>query len=924
MPGRNGLAILKVTDGITSVSLLNNVNGFGLKDWRPALAGLRGSGSWHEGPFMHGRRLIHYNFENVVDTFDLTVNGVNQDMVIAETRALRQLLQKGRDYWVTRWANEPVWIEARGSGETQTRYAFIQDWSNPNDANPYTMPFFNCGGDSLNNDLTLIVEHSIWQDSLPSTAACIPVNSYKTRPVNYLNFDGASDYIDLLSPASLDNLPSADMTAEAWVRINPSDLPTNPNVLAIVSKGSGYVGTLYGWALYINQAGHIAAVVDCATSPATASGGTDISDGLWHHVAMTWDFATRTVRVWLDGVNDTSVSAAGVGGYNGDSLTVMYIGNDSQTDYFSGDMGWVRVTASELYTAGFSPPPRWKLPEVSTIGVWVWEGYGVTIYNLLITGDNGQLYGRGAAYQWQTDYNAKIGYLTGADYGITPVTPTPVGGCDPLELFFVNSHNYAELTHVFHYDSVTLGYSSNLLYSALPYYLFPNPLKANDFLYFINQSGTEFSGPFNNIVLHLNSVPQLITSYSWWYWNGGAWMALSVHDYAKYELGSPNDDGLFMINFVPPSDWTPRVTNGVNGLAIALGINGVLAPGQAPPQQTSQQVYTVTWPYLQIPATSVTGDIPAVASLTIQNLKYNITGTTPDQFRNLDTIYMGLRSLSRGEEFSAYINISDVQRSQYINLISMSADGTFVADINAPTGRAYRYARTSVIDNDPAVTIQFGEHIHQYYGTYRVFLRGRAISGAPEELDFQLTLSPDLGPWDLYWASSIKNWEGNEIEGVIDFGELTIPPYRLTQDEDLYSLLFNVYITKTGSTATMVHLYDIILIPVDEWFAAAKHVYDPTTAASYIIDRDGIEIDSVKNPKYKLRSFGIEGSDMTVRYTVRVDGSPVIFQSNEEQRLWFFVLSSQASSALRTSHPDLFHSAHMKGANRYFSMRGAT
>lgn len=925
MPGRNGLAVLKITDGTQSVNLLANKNGFGLRSWRPSLAALRGGGIWHEPPFADGRRLIHYNFENVIDTFELTINAETQDVAIAETRKLRQLLQKGRDYWKTRWAYQPVWIEARGSSESMTRYGFIHDWATPNDSNPYTMPFFNCDSNGVViEDFSLIVEHSIWQDALPNTPTCIPINSYFPRHINYVTLDG-NNHIDFASPAALDNLTLADFTAEGWIRIPigtsfGSDTP-------LFYKGNIVTG---GWALVIKPGerlqGHAAFA---GTDPFAVQTVGSLADGLWHHVALTFNSGGDTIKLWVDGVDVTGASTAGTGAPNDDAAGLFTIGYSSGG--FVGDIGWVRISIAELYTGAFTPPPRWKMPgiDAGTVGVWIWEGYGNIVHNLKSSSAvDGDLTPSTNLPEWGSDMDFVAGYMDGATYDNNPANPVlPVGGCDVEGLFFTNSHHYTELTSVFNYDASAGTYSANLLTTPLDYYLFPQFIAAGDIAYFFANSGGDFGGTFSNIVLNLltDMGHIFIGTYAWEYYNGG-WVTLeSTASDVRESPDNWNETlGPYMMSFTVPSDWVPVTVNGVTGYAVRLRIL-TFSDGWSP-TQVDNQIYTVTWPYLEIPATSVSGDLPAITRLILQNLSDD--DAAEGRWRNTDTIYMGLRSVSRGDHFTAYINLSDVQKIQNWTLTHEGAGAAFYSDVAAPTGRCLRYNPVLATTDETILEIWINEDIEQYYGAYRVFLRGVNEGGFPDDiarLTFKLSVgrSDDTSEANILWESDERPWISVGTSALIDFGELILPPYQLRHDEQLQTLVLHIRATNPDTDYKAIRLYDIILIPVDEWFASITQSVDPTSSYDGVVNGFGIMLDSVGHPKQSLRVLGLSTDLNDIVFNFRVDGTPMMLQANTAQRLWFFTLSHD-DTVLRFSRPDLVHGGKMAGANRYFSMRGAT
>jgi hypothetical protein len=128
------LPILKITNGTTEVDLIQRGgNAFYLNAWRPAIAQLKGGGTWQQSSLSDGRRLVHTQWQNVIETFDLKIADLDPDAISRETQTLRRLLNEAIEFSTVSWKTDPVWLEARASNETNTRYALIHSWSTPDD-----------------------------------------------------------------------------------------------------------------------------------------------------------------------------------------------------------------------------------------------------------------------------------------------------------------------------------------------------------------------------------------------------------------------------------------------------------------------------------------------------------------------------------------------------------------------------------------------------------------------------------------------------------------------------------------------------------------------------------------------------------------------------------------------------------------------
>lgn len=186
---------------------------------------------------------------------------------------------------------------------------------------------------------------------------------------NFLIFNGATTTIDCGSDASLDDLPDNAFTAEGWYRQNAS-------VAGALLLGKFPGGA--GWKMQQNGAAQMYAVVDCAVTDATIYYNISIvSDGKWHHIALTWDDAgDRKSRLWVDGAL-VFTSGAAAGAYASDAAINLLIGAAN----FDGAAGWQRLSNVRRYTAPFDPPSRFSPPEVDGNTAEMWpmnEGTGNT------------------------------------------------------------------------------------------------------------------------------------------------------------------------------------------------------------------------------------------------------------------------------------------------------------------------------------------------------------------------------------------------------------------------------------------------------------------------------------------------------------------------------------------------------------------
>ena len=115
---------------------------------------------------------------------------------------------------------------------------------------------------------------------------------------NALNFDGVDDYVQTGYPGILGNQAR---TVEAWIRTTANCNPSaGGSQQVIVDWGSAVTGgrctfnILWGNSIRFEAQGN------------GIGGTTPVNDGIWHHLAMTYDpLAVNKVKLYIDGQLET-------------------------------------------------------------------------------------------------------------------------------------------------------------------------------------------------------------------------------------------------------------------------------------------------------------------------------------------------------------------------------------------------------------------------------------------------------------------------------------------------------------------------------------------------------------------------------------------------------------------------------------------
>ena len=682
-------AIFRITDGTTSIDMLDRW-GFLIESWRPNIPGYKGGGAFQESAMSFGRQLIDKQFENLIDTFSIKLFSQTQDNAILRMQDLRRLLEKASYFWTAEWQNDPVWIEAKASIETNIRYALVILGRISEDENPYSQPFLQPDCTAVMNGLTLVIEHQLWSSSIPGAGTSVPLATIAT-------FDGRN----------------------------------------------------------------------------------------------------------LGNVDDTG------------------------------------------------------------------------------------------ARETQTDFDS---------------------------IFITNKHVVANLSDVYIDDGG--AFSANLLDAALPYAMFPAVPVNGDALYLGCDTTITDSGPFTSLVFDISVVETGNWDLAWQYWDGGAWATLDRQDNTAND-GIVDVDpfttlGVRCVSWLAPIDWATTVVNGVTGYWVrCLVFNAGAGPHTIPTQQ-NRNIYAVSWPYIEVQAMDVLGDIPALLNISMRNQSDdNAGGASPISWSN--DVFMGLRSVSRGENFTAFLNISDEQNPAGVTVTAVGVPSTMATDVQASTGRLINVVNQGALA--VSATIRIAAPLYeQYVGAYLVFVRARQISGAVGDILMRVTT--DIGGTGLTQPDkAFTDVHATRFE-LLSFGKVTLPGDALGYG----SVTFSIYLD--GDGAADVDLESLILIPVDEMAFEAK---DPDTdqalGIGYRGDADSsfLSVDSVSAPKKITRAaVGRYATGLLIGNYRFIGNSNVLLQSNARQRLWILNTQLNDGSGDVVSRCDNSNANTVKAIQsaRYLSMRG--
>jgi hypothetical protein len=491
------------------------------------------------------------------------------------------------------------------------------------------------------------------------------------------------------------------------------------------------------------------------------------------------------------------------------------------------------------------------------------------------------------------------------------------GARDPTtsnEVYIGTKRNDANLTDVYVDDGGVFG--PNLMDAAPPFNLLPAVPVVNDAIYFGIDTTLANSGPFASLVFDIGTAGAGYTA-AWEIWTG-AWVALAVQDNTNADgamTGIALDTtGVNSVHWKQPSGWVTTAVNAITGYWVRLRVTGIPGALTAPTQQ-NRIIYSITWPYVEVQSTAVGGDIHALSSIEADNRSDSLT-------LNLyqSRVVIGLRSLDRGDDFTAYINLADEQNPTNLNVV-LGAGPIFANNVISPTGRVVQFTTGATGTERLRVTAYLTHPlVLDYYGQYHIYVRMKQTSGAANSIEFHIRLENDARQYfrsESVFLETLNDWE------ILDFGVIQIPSRPI---EDFEEQLIGIKIYSTDPAAAGVDLYDIVLIPVDEWAIDTSDITDYNTKSS--IGRQNtrgplkLRIESIKDKTNIVSVLLSVATDLVSSSWISIPNGRSILQANSDQRLWFLSFRGVTGTDELYSNPYTADRVLLYRNQQYWSMRG--
>ncbi len=117
-------------------------------------------------------------------------------------------------------------------------------------------------------------------------------------------FNGTDQYLESDPSSKFFLSASSDWTVEAWIR--PSNLSQEMSIFGFGDGGTSFATNLNGW-MNITAANQMEwGYSDGTINQAVTSSGLNIQAGVWNHVAVVFDGATKTVSLYANGLRGFS------------------------------------------------------------------------------------------------------------------------------------------------------------------------------------------------------------------------------------------------------------------------------------------------------------------------------------------------------------------------------------------------------------------------------------------------------------------------------------------------------------------------------------------------------------------------------------------------------------------------------------------
>jgi hypothetical protein len=399
----------------------------------------------------------------------------------------------------------------------------------------------------------------------------------------------------------------------------------------------------------------------------------------------------------------------------------------------------------------------------------------------------------------------------------TTLDTAPDGGpSSPTIVPIVNTEEVVTaITHIYRDDG---GAFSGNLFATASHDYFPSTPAVGD-IYYVGST----TGPLTSVVFNVaqQQVGGTLTGV-WEYWNG-AWVSapwatktIACRYPHWYKYAGEHILGFHM------EDWVNTTINGANAwwvryrLTSASSVttmpeNGVFAP------------YACGRNFISIPDANIKGDISPNVLINILAPWSEVTAN-PD-LGTVHRILVGAKSRHLSTFYSV-INLHSGAVGNWVSTLGTDASNVISSDSEGSRARYTNVTFATVESMTMRIRMSLTGGTEDYQGEYKMFLRCQQIGGAVG--DCEISTTTRLGaPTSVLWpsvTSEVKALRAKDAgPEIVDLGTLQVPfspqPGDLNDTTWLaqMDLSFNVNASRDSTSSAVLRLYDIILIPIDEW-----------------------------------------------------------------------------------------------------------
>lgn len=974
------IAELYITDGATTINLHATGGSIRVKSWTPSILPFKGGGVWSDNPFSEGKILLSAVEDDVIDNFVFSVTAGNQDLLIKQLRDLRMMLGRAVNYWTSDIPARPIYLKKRANCETEYTYTAVKSWFTPDDPAMFENPFASNRGSA--SELSLLITHSAWLSVPPGKGECIAL----TNELDYLEVGtvnmvlnpgfetagggGADVFANWTEAAGTGTIVRDVVTFHSGVascRLT-SGAGAQPTVSQTFTVPKGDLLRLSFWYISTPFLGYWQAYDE--TNAAIITSGSVDRATVWTQafydiqipstcVSMTIMFRGTPIDTFIWNIDDVMLSFLQYATFGVPATcptSILFNGGFETTTAADNFTTWVEIPGAGTITRAVAPANVHSgLASAKMLGA-----------NIELTNTFVCVPGRDYEFSMWRKSNLPSSFeITDVTNGVVIMTATvsesvnwgwtaaiisvpstctsikvklisplsvveaiwyddvmfiPINNISPDMVPLLENHaavisstTKVQLTHVFLCEVAT--YSANLLYQAFPYNIFKGGSVQNITYFGCATSFVNNTNMVYGLMMRLGGAEDVQLTGMWSFWSGAAWTNIIVGGgTGRYGINIRNDilrDG--DVNYMLIPGVSPVATT-IN-FVLAFWIRFVPATWATVGyiQEVDYHPFYPNKPMITVPAESLSSELSLLT-------EYRLSPLGPsNDLHILDRFTIAHRSVDRGARFNPVIPYSRNGKETEISLLGIAGDVAYQADYTVPSLESVRFTPVTNVPVYPSIGIS-APLATQYIGRYRCLLRVRQNGGAAGDITATLLVN-----------NQAYVYQGQRISGIgirtfYDFGIVQLPGYTVEYNAVIDGLLLYFVLNRSTGAATM-DIYDLVLIPVDEFVAEAitvnsteVAVFFPLSFQNYFWFPDTMAQIGSLDPKILVKAQAVD--EGTNHFITPVNPAQVItpaelaIVAGKDMFLIILPTSFEASYTIQTR-------VSMFGVSRFYDMRGA-